>query len=344
MRRAAIGMLLVAAAVGCQLIVSSDVPDYACASSSPSACPSGMVCDTAAGKCVQSATIEAGDDVDVPDDAGDAQVDGDAGGPLAIGENCGFDSDCDSKLCASSTILTTAIITSGASSVCTKTCCTSADCAIGFVCFSPGTGGNYCVDSTRASRAMPGAKTPGQACSANGDCRSGSCVNSRCMDTCCQPADCSAGTTCRVSNVGGHDSWVCGTPNDGGANVAATCVNQSDCKNDNCLGPLGPARTCRPTCCSAASCSAQSFPSSHCRYVPSGLDQLKSCEPNIDGGNRAAVGAICSADTDCQSEFCDPELKKCALPCCEDKDCATGEECRPSRTSKPFLRCVKAGR
>lgn len=343
MRRAAFGMLFIAAVVGCQLIVSSDVPDYACASTSASSCPSGLVCDVAQGKCVQSAIIEAGDDADTPDGGPDGPADGDAGGPLAIGENCGFDTDCESGLCASSTILTTAIITSGSSSVCTKTCCTSADCATGFVCFSPGTGGNYCVDATRASRAMPGAKTPGQTCSANGDCRSGSCVNSRCMDTCCQPSDCGGGTTCRVSTVAGHDSWVCGAPNPDGGNVGQLCSNQDSCKNDNCLG-VNQGRTCRPTCCSAASCASQSFPNSHCRYVPSGLDKLKSCEPNIDGGSRAAVGAGCSADEDCQSEFCDPESKKCALPCCQDVDCPQDEACRPSLTSTPFLRCVKASR
>ena len=98
---------------GCSLIVSGDVADFACTGASASACPSGLVCDVASGRCVSDAGIdpvEAGEeDAPVDEDVKDAGKEADATGPLDLGAKCRVDSECKSRLCGTSTILTTTI-------------------------------------------------------------------------------------------------------------------------------------------------------------------------------------------------------------------------------------------
>ena len=115
--RGVIGLLASAAAlavagVGCSLIVSGDVPDFQCSGTSPSACPSGMTCN-ASGHCESGEAgvepVEAGDeevvaDGDVPEAGNDADA---TSGPLDLGQKCRVDADCKSRLCGSSTVLTT---------------------------------------------------------------------------------------------------------------------------------------------------------------------------------------------------------------------------------------------
>lgn len=347
-RRSALRALLASAmslALGCQLLVTADVPEFACTGADPSACPSGTTCDETVGRCV---TPDAS--ADAEEDASDAGADvkPDNGPTLAgLGEPCRIDAECSSRLCGSSTILTS-VITATQGPICTRTCCTSADCPSTFVCFSGGTGGNYCVPAAKAERSPPpsGGKGPGAACSAsaNDECRSGLCENGRCLDTCCLPGDCAAGTLCRVRSVGvpapSHDIWVCAPQEaDAGKNPGEPCQATSDCRNDNCVG-VGVTRTCRPPCCSKATCTAQGFPNGHCAYGPSGSDQLKFCFFSTDP-NDTPIGGTCTADGDCQTDYCDPETKRCAEICCQDSDCPAGLSCRPSATNTPFLRCVK---
>jgi hypothetical protein len=353
-RRILVGLALAAAvAFGCSVIVPAELPDFACSGSSASACPSGMVCDTAQGKCVVEAGVidEDAGDTDAGDGP-DATVDAD-GGPAAVGSPCRVDGDCASLLCGTSTILTTTI-TSGSGPVCTKTCCTSADCPSGTVCFSGGTGGNYCVAAAKALRTPPatGGKSPGATCSGSPECRSGLCQLGRCLDTCCLVGACSAGTTCRVSTITSptpaHDSWVCAPPPPGAdAGDGQKCVSQSDCKNDNCIGSglLPPdagtpePRACRPSCCNKQDCVTQLGAGSHCAYSTSGTDQIKFCFFTTKTSG-LTKNQPCGTNTECQSDYCDAELQKCLEVCCADSDCAANEVCRPSGVSTPFLRCV----
>jgi hypothetical protein len=338
---------------GCSLIVSGDVPDFICAGSSASACPSGLVCDTASGRCVSDAGVdptEAGDeDATVDPDVVEAGKDADATGPLDIGAKCRVDSECKSRLCGTSTILTTTI-TASTGPICTTPCCTSLDCTAGNVCFNGGTGGGYCVPAALASRMPPasGGKSGGSTCTVNGDCRSGLCEKpdagpSRCFDTCCTAAECGGGT-CRLKTVSApgptHDIWVCALPDPGATKLPGdTCIDSTDCASDTCIG-VAQGRICRPPCSNSASCKTVSgFAAGHCLYGSSGSDYFKFCFSGTTGSDLPA-GSVCMNDGDCQSDYCDGELKKCLNVCGKDSDCAFNEACRPSAANTPYLRCV----
>jgi hypothetical protein len=345
-------LALVVAGGGCSLIVAGDVPDFQCSGSSPSACPSGLTCDTTTGQCVADAgdTVDAGDeptDDGGPAEAGrDAHADADAG-PLELGSQCRVDADCKSRICGTSTILTTSI-TQTTGPICTTPCCSSSECAPSFVCFNGGTGGGYCVPATLAQRTPPasGGKGAGVACAANTECRSGLCTGTpkSCLDTCCGAGDCGGSTTCRVKSIATpapvHDVWVCAAPESPtGLPPGAACTTGTNpnllCTSDVCISAI-----CRPGCSSTASCRAiAGFESGHCLYGQSGSDFFKFCFASTFTA-RDPAGVACNDPSTCQSDYCDAELKKCANVCARDADCAAGEACRPSAANTPFLRCV----
>lgn len=351
----AVSLFVAAAGAGCSVLVTGDVDEISCTGNLASSCPAGLSCDAVTGRCVvpvdaapaEDVTVEDTGDVPEEDATVDAAEDAIAP-PFALGLPCRIGDDCKSGLCGTSTMLTQPIL-DGTGPICTKTCCTSADCDDGFVCFGGGTGGNYCVPAAKAERTPPssGGKAPGNTCSTNSACRSGACVAGRCLDTCCLATDCKAGTLCQVANVEGpgpsHDTWVCAPENANATkNVGDTCFNEpNECKNNNCIG--GGSGVCRPSCCSMKDCWSQGLSDGHCRYADSGNDQIKFCTSTTIGN--VNDGQNCTFDSDCKSAYCDPELKKCAQVCCQDRDCSkSGEVCRPSGTGTPFLRCVSGVR
>jgi hypothetical protein len=344
LRRALVyGLFTTAWLGGCSVIVPSDVPEYRCSGNDPSSCPSGMVCDAISLLCV-SPTPEP----DAPDEVPEEGTGEDSGadhdgpnGPSALGGECVIDADCEAGLlCGGSTILTTAVVPAN-TRVCTKPCCTSANCAAGFVCFPAATGGNYCVAAAKADRTPPGVggKGGGETCAGHTACRSGLCTAGRCVDTCCDPDQCAAGTTCRISTVNAHAGWACGVPAGGATKeVNESCSQNSDCKNDNCVQPFAALR-CTPPCCRATDCTSLGLANNVCAYGQAGNDYIKWCfGPNAAG---QALGATCNSNNECASRYCDSELGRCANVCCTNSDCASGESCKPSPGSTPFLRCVK---
>lgn len=345
-------VVLAMAGGGCSLLVSAEVPEFTCASAEPSACPSGTTCDLAAGRCVSgdagAPPVDSGEEEEdaSDEDVRDADADADAG-PLPLGSQCRVDADCESRLCGSSTILTTTI-TQTTGPICTTPCCNSSECAPSFVCFNGGTGGGYCVPAALAKRQPPatGGKGGGTLCAANDECRSGACVGSpkRCLDTCCTVTECGAGSVCRLANVSApappHDIWVCAAPTATGVKApGVTCTADSECTTDACLGFA--TKQCRPPCSNTASCRAvPGFESGHCLYgISGGSDSFKFCFLTTTGTDSPA-GAACTTDGTCQSDYCDAELKKCANLCARDGDCAANETCRPSAVNTPYLRCV----
>ncbi len=346
------GVVLVGLGAGCSLLVSGDVPDYRCAGTDPSACPSGLTCDVVSHRCVSNAAVEEAGivedgafDMEVPD----VVTDGPPAGPLALGAKCRIDNDCKSKICGSSTVLTTAI-TSTTGPICTSPCCTSTDCPASFVCFNGGTGGGYCVPATLAKRtpAATGGTPGGFPCTNDTDCRSGLCTGSpkACLDTCCVLSDCGGATTCRFDFVSApapaHGIWVCKPARPTGTKEAGEVCNEpSECMSDNCIG--FPTRVCGPPCSNTASCKAlPNFTSGHCRYGSSGSDSFKFCLQTTTTTD-LPLGSSCTDDSACQSDYCDAERKTCANVCGKDADCAASEVCRPSATNTPYLRCVPKG-
>jgi hypothetical protein len=350
---------------GCSLLISDDIPDFHCSADTPSACPSGLRCDTSISRCVSadgSMPIEDAGDEETPV-IGDGGREADAG-PLDLGSPCRLDGECKSKLCGTSTILTTDI-TSTTGPICTSPCCTSAECPSTFVCFSGGTSGNYCVPATLAKpkRQPPatGGKGAGVSCTADTECRSGLCAGMSCLDTCCVRTDCSEPTTCRLKSVPptppNHETWVCATPEpDAGKVPGDSCDRDEECVTNACIR-WGTSQICRPPCSNTASCRTLPggrFRSGHCLYGSSGSDLFKFCSIttadaggvviNPEGAEGGAntpggPGDPCTDDTECLSEYCDAEYKQCAEVCGKDSDCAGGA-CRPSAANTPYLRCV----
>ncbi len=337
---------------GCSLIVAGDVPQFQCIGADPSACPNGLSCDTVKHVCVsggalldvtEETDLDAPDQPDVKDAGKDA--DADAGGPVDLGQKCRVDADCKSRMCGSSTTLTTSI-TQTTGPICTMPCCNSLDCPGAFVCFNGGTGGGYCVPATLAGRTPPatGGSKGGVTCVANGDCRSGLCTGTpkTCLDTCCTQGECGGTSTCRLSPVaiGGPTRWVCAAANPGATKLPSdSCGDSTECASDNCIG-IGASRICRPPCSNSASCKAVSgFSMGHCLYGTAGSDTFKFCFSGTVS-SRSAAGVGCTDDSTCQSDYCDAELKKCANVCAKDSDCGGSEACRPSAVNTPYLRCV----
>ena len=116
-------------------------------------------------------------------------------GSKTLGDPCTADTECPTgDICAGNLLLAGKL---GAAGVCTKTCCTSdtnsQGCPAGFVCFGPGTGGNYCVKAAAIAR-MTGMIPAGATSMRASDCRSGLLgTNGRCADTCCKASDCASG-------------------------------------------------------------------------------------------------------------------------------------------------------
>lgn len=347
-RRYVVSAMLAVGLVGCELIVSSTVPDFHCTPGVAGACPENMFCDPGSLACVAGVASEGGLDGGTDRDSPTGKEDADTGSKLAaIGQPCSTGAPCAAGLlCGTPNILTTSIVKT-TESICTRTCCTSGDCPDGFVCFGSGTGGNYCVAADRAKRTSGlGAKGPGATCTDNAQCRSGVCSDGHCLDLCCAEDDCTAGTTCRVKSIAtpppARENWVCALP-EPGANLvvgAGSCGGSSGtCKNDNCAGfPL----RCRPPCCSSAQCPGLASNLSFCSYGTflTTSSSTKWCFDKLaDAG--APVGSACNGNGDCAEKFCDQDTRVCGRVCCRDSDCAESEQCLPQSTGTPLLRCVK---
>jgi hypothetical protein len=342
--------------VGCQVIVGSDVPEFTCAGDAPGNCPTGMTCDIRAGRCISGQISEAGGDQVSPSaDAGDASNDrNDGSDTKTLGRECSTDRPCpEGLICGTSSILRGETLAPEGKQICTKPCCSSADCPDSFVCFNPATSGSYCVEATRVRRSPTGATAAGADCIDSKDCRSGLCKGGRCVDSCCSDTDCTGGSVCQKTTVDvpppAKIGWACaakvaGATLPSGANCSGgtSCPGGNCCENRNCLG--SPVVRCRPPCCTTNDCKSAGGEFAACAYaqISGTSDQTRFC---IDQANVGVltIGDTCNSNFDCQSFLCAPVLdtdtdKKCSEPCCEDANCPTDRVCRP--TPNGLLRCV----
>lgn len=357
---AAIAASATALALGCQLLVGAEVPEFACDSPDPRACPTGSLCDVTIGKCVPADLLARPDGdvdakVDPPDGDGDDRDAGSDGptvppeaGPKALGEACGLDKDCASRLCGRETALTTDI-TEGAkqSYFCTKPCCTSEQCPSDMVCFNPGTGGNYCVPGARVRRPTLGTAPGGGDCDGGATCRSGSCFSGKCSDTCCADAQCQDGTYCRLNQL--PSPFDGGTPSETFVCSPTSFSSGPQLDGELCSGVTKCSRgvltcvdgECSPPCCGMSTCPGtdQCLPA----VFPDTQKVGKLCFDR--SGSTKDVGDACVAMKDCRSGLCDPDTKRCTDTCCTDDDCVkllgAGGLCRPVFQNPPFLRCIK---
>jgi len=303
-------------------------PDvYACNATN---CPAPSACDAKTNSCVR-------------------------GGSAAEGASCVADSVCTTGICAQSGAVPADWVAGGR--FCTKTCCSSSECAAGSVCASAGTGGRYCVKASLLGVGSVGAKSVGASCSGGEACRSGRCEGGSCTDVCCDDDSCGSGQRCTVVAVGlgssREDGLHCRAAS--GKSPNGTCSSGSQCSSGVCrkvsANFLEP-QLCMAPCCSSSACGAAvgllSVYQLRCSYErPDGSNAVvASCR---EGANAAGkrIGEACTVDGDCYSNQCDSVLGKCTDVCCADTDCASeapGWRCVPtSHTSPNAPRCQPPG-
>ncbi len=257
---------------------------------------------------------------------------------LALGAPCGSDKECATGVCATSSMLAGAV--KGPKGVCTKPCCTSGQCTFGFVCFAPGTGGRYCLDSDAVGRpATLGFGDVGSACKADKDCRSGLCNDLRCLDTCCGDSNCLNATSCRLVDVAGKTYFGCAPP-PGGGGPNATCGTPTECSSNFCAAYAGQQRCVAPCCSSSVSCGTADGTTILCvnaRSAPT-KPTYTACVGTLPKTANKAFGDTCSANDECTSGLCDAVTARCSSVCCIDSDCPHSAPCRPAPSG--VLRCV----
>jgi hypothetical protein len=292
-------------------------PSQTCTSTS---CAAGKVCDTATGQCVVPASQDAGT------------------------TGCTSGEQCTTGICATATELGP----NAGQSVCTQPCCTSADCTslgTGYVCYGPGTGGNYCVSAAALGR------TPAA--------------------TCCSDSDCTGGGACVATATSASvATFTCTTP-PGTKGTNSTCKSNSDCASGYCAGYVatnGFGETeniyaCAQPCCSSKACGTLEENQLVCSddyyppptpggATPTSGPVVPVCDLPQEGTGAqntpptGQVGDTCSKPTDCFSNQClvFGSASYCSDVCCVDSDCAKGGwVCRPTPVSTgTFLRCVPA--
>ncbi len=339
-----LALAFLAAALGCQAIVSSTLPPFSCVEDKLGTCPPGQFCS--GGACVKGSPVDSAipplpeEDAEIPDSAPPVDVMPDTrdAGPAAVGQPCRINNDCASKLCADGTLLGSDVVSATSGAVCTQTCCKSEECPRGTVCFTAGKGGNYCVTAGAIGNRVSGGgtQTGGGTCDAGSDCRSGLCLTGRCTDTCCNNGDCVGApgvTNCTLKRLQAkYDSFVCGgvlaTLRDDGQG----CTADSSCKSGKCVNLICVTRCCNNAQCGSTNICTWNFASSD---PTAGL--IQQCFPSR---GRSKAGAVCTKDTDCDNDFCDPDTQKCVDLCCVDRDCQANEKCAPANGANRLLRCV----
>jgi hypothetical protein len=327
-----------------------------CTPGASTGCAAGSQCDSSTLRCIaavadasgdatSSSAMDSGSDLETssapdashPADASMADApEGDAGdaGADVQGEcrgmtcKCSGPSDCDSGICASQLASL-----DGDKGFCTLTCCTSADCPAGTVCYGTGGGGDFCVPPSWIGRAATlGEGQGGATCGGGGDCRSGLCVGSACADTCCSTAEesseCAAGQICRFAAFPGtgvdtHETAWCGpsTCTKVGCTAGgAPCAVDGTCESGKC-GSFG---RCEDVCRSSTDCATTG---EACSYglaptLPTNKDIIAGC---VVSTGTTPNGSACMMNTDCLSGFCDGT--QCTNVCVADSDCATGQHC-----------------
>jgi hypothetical protein len=304
-----------------------------------SVCPEGQVCAPRGGGCIPQAEACSADNCAPPKqcDASTQQCINPTA-DLALGAPCGSDKECASGVCATTGMLAGAI--KGPKGVCSKPCCTSNQCTLGFVCYAPGTGGRYCLHSDVVGRpATLGIVDVGSACSAAKDCRSGLCQDGRCLDTCCSDANCQNGTSCRVVDVAGKSFFGCAVPPGTSAGNVA-CASATECASNFCAAYAGQQRCVAPCCSSSDDCGKADGAPVLCVNARSGPSKptFAACVGTLPKGANKSYGDTCTANDDCTSGLCDAVTARCSSVCCLDSDCPRDSPCRPAPSG--VLRCV----
>ena len=363
---AALAAIGVFAVTGCEVLVGETIPaNVACTGDLPGTCEDGYFCGSA-GTCTAcpsggcGSTLDAGHDagmdahvvvvIDSGHDAGHEAAPEDTGHDVstslgAIGESCTDNAQCVSGLtCVPASDLNG--ITLMVTSVCSKPCCTDADCGgTGFGCY-PTTGGNLCV----TSRALE------------------TCSNGACGTACCSDTDCASSGTSEFCSIGttsagpspscqafGGDTQCDGFPDCSGVS-GDPCASDSDCESgvcqssgagDDCSNNFDCVCVDPVTCCNNDECKSMGNGAT-CQWLETSdaTDStvvFRGCQAPM--GNTRTTQA-CTSSTDCEGSVCEQfpgePGKLCSAPCCQDSDC-TGSAASAQWVCRPFVQSLGVG-
>jgi len=270
-------------------------------------------------------------------------------------------------------------------------CLSAEDCPDGEVCRVDRSGNS--IDMICGSPAGDG--EVGDACDSDDQCRSNLCLDGTCTKPCERPVQCGGdGWTCDAADVStdGGDTetinvcqraperqcqsdgdcaepkrcigrrgannleFVCGSPNNNGADVGESCQDDSDCalnlcvdgtctgpceSNDHCSGADGytcettnvdlgngntdTASICVPPrpCDHAGECKVDEV----CYYDRSTTSSAGFCRDPNPGGDD--LGDVCQKDRHCKANLCfDSRFRNiCSVPCDDVNDCKQGFRC-----------------
>jgi hypothetical protein len=315
-------LLYVASA--CHLMVDGEIESYSCAEeeqTGPPACPVGLTCR--AGTCVAVAAVP------------------------KLGDPCTADDGCsEADLCVGAELVGAA----GAAGMCSRPCCTSADCGPpneGFVCATTGDGGaSFCRRAADLGLGPLGPALAGDSCAVSKECRSGRCEGSLCRDACCSDTNCASGDAiCRVEG----QAWQCGAAGAGARPYLELCGVDGDCASGLCLA-MGPELRCSMPCCESAVCGSTvigGVPSQiACREIERNGSWIRACGAVVPSTASGLVGVACGGDAECRSGLCALEGgPACTDVCCADADCGDEQafSCLPTYEAPGgtwVLRCV----
>jgi hypothetical protein len=292
---------LLAWAPGCSLLVPGEPTHVLCTAEGavgPPACPAGTYCH--GGACEE--------------------------GPPSLGAPCGVDGAC----AAGDQCLQPPTEGVAAPEICSRPCCSSADCGAGtgLVCAALGPG-KMCIPSGLLDLGELGTGFAGEPCESGSDCRSGLCsaAHGTCDDACCSDAECGLyETTCRYSG----DGWTCQPSADPpkGAYLEP-CKASEDCASGLCVKWPDDLTRCAKPCCSSDECGAAKIGSviAPIRCVPYVRDAVTvhACAGVAEGEANRGVGEPCDGPGHCRGGRCieagpDGALI-CSDVCCVDADC-----------------------
>jgi hypothetical protein len=247
----------------------------------PSLCGPEQVCDSLTGQCL------------------DVGLDG---------MPCTFDEECRSGRCYQRS----ALGLNGDGGICSRACCTDANCADDQYCAATGSGARGCV---------PGTRRPPATCGRSGDCPSGECRH-------------------------GSTTYVCGA-DEGGSAGGRICLGPSDCASGLCTcdGFLCTGY-CLDACGSALDCPSPPFwavDEVACVYASYG-GWVSVCAYSDDEAEFGDLsnGAPCTSPDQCRDGYCVPGTDRyCADTCCNDSQCAMNEHCAPVNNGGWEMRCMR---
>ena len=215
-------------------------------------------------------------------------------------------------------------LTGKTGSVCSTSCCSTDQCAAGFICRATGNGASMCVKAADAGLTL-GTKVVLAACNGGAECRSGVCVSGACSDVCCASPTCGASGSCSMRS-GDHD-FVC-RPSSATGSYNSSCSTSSTCKSGLCLYQSW----CTKHCCTSADCSAED----RCETTVVGGALVAFCQPlnwSETVGTKLG-GDGCGVDSDCRSGHC--ISGHCDDTCCKDSDCVGGALCLPKKDATGY--------